>query len=510
MTVYKNFKIETAILAAIICPWAAAAGVYEGNTAAIVVPFVNQVEAFASQTPIISVGFNSPNAGAKGARFDVTMDTGSVGIYVGSNYFMPPAQEKNDPSYVGPGGETLTSSGVIYRGDWYKTTVNLYNPGTGVILATATVPVLAVTAFDCAPNARDCVAPTTPEQLAAKIANIAYFGVGFGQEAAGQPQGTPEKNAFLNISSTPAGVALPSPGYIITQSGVELGLTPDNTQGYAMIKLEPLLAPGLSQWQTAPISSALVTDWQKPRGKITVSNQTSATSGNGETLFDNGTSTISGHGEILFDTGVGGGYLTPPLGATVQTGSDGGTGQCNDSKPPACAVAGTTIKVAFKTEAAQNTARPQAKFNFTVGDASNPLLPKGGLNISPHGSPFLNTTFYFFNAFNYFYDAANGFIGLRALATTPEKYAKTTSGMVLDDAFACTFRWFEHNYPGLAKTNAKAPTSYSVPDTFRYYQDNGIYMGISSDGTVYARGPNDPSELRLGGLSGWLSAAKCQ
>ena len=100
---------------------------YEGLS--VFVPFVNASDVgnpLLYVSPQIAVGFNAPNATGAHPMFDVTMDTGSVGIIVGSSYFTPPATGRLDPSFIGPGSETLTSSGFIFTGDWYKTIVNLY------------------------------------------------------------------------------------------------------------------------------------------------------------------------------------------------------------------------------------------------------------------------------------------------------------------------------------------------------------------------------------------------
>jgi hypothetical protein len=127
------------------------------NGPSVFVPFVNAAsvsDPFQYVSPQIEVGFNSPNTTNAHPVFNVTMDTGSVGIIVGSSYFSPPANGRLDPSFIGPGGETLTSSGIIFNGDWYKTTVNLYNGNT--VVASSTVPVMAVTKVSCEPNARVC------------------------------------------------------------------------------------------------------------------------------------------------------------------------------------------------------------------------------------------------------------------------------------------------------------------------------------------------------------------
>jgi hypothetical protein len=149
---------------------------YPSNGASVFVPFVNATnvsEPSKYVSPKIRVGFNSPNATDTNPVFNVTTDTGSVGIIVGSSYFNPPANGKLDPSFIGLGSETLTSSGIIFSGDWYKTIVNLYNGNT--VVASSTVPVMAVTMVSCEPNARAC----NPKTISSTAADTHYFGIGF-------------------------------------------------------------------------------------------------------------------------------------------------------------------------------------------------------------------------------------------------------------------------------------------------------------------------------------------
>ena len=149
---------------------------YPSNGASVFVPFVNATQlSDPSQyvSPEIRVGFSSANATDTHPVFDVTMDTGSVGIIVGSSYFNPPANGRLDPSFIGPGSETLTSSGIIFNGDWYKTIVKLYNDNT--LVASSTVPVMAITKVSCEPDARAC----NPSTIGNTAADTHYFGIGF-------------------------------------------------------------------------------------------------------------------------------------------------------------------------------------------------------------------------------------------------------------------------------------------------------------------------------------------
>ncbi|QGM44510.1 hypothetical protein [Methylocystis heyeri] len=464
------------------------------------VPFANATQVGDPSkyvSPQITVGFNSPNATDVHPTFIVTMDTGSTGIIVGSSYFTPPTNGTLDPSFVGPGSETLTSSGFQFTGDWYETTINLYG-ASNTVVASSTVPVMAVTKVSCLPDSRIC----DPNNLPA-AADTHYFGIGF-SGGAGQPQGTPDKNAFLNVTSVTGETSVPSPGYILSTQGVQIGLTSSNTQGFSLIKLEPLLAPNAAQWQIAPASANVLTDWQHARGTITV----------------NGTSGSAG---ILFDTGVTTGFLTPPIGVTPQVGTGPTGAECNGSTPPSCAVSGTSVRVSFS-----NGTSPVASFQYTVGPNNgaqngNPVSPYA-VSVERNGASFLNATVRFLQGFTYFYDAANGFIGLKATGETPTQFAASIpSAMAVEGVFQCFFSWAGPNFvsPPSRWYDRLTTPKYKWPYTYIYYQHDQIYVGVSSgnlasgnipattSNSVYTLG-SDGQYTNRGALSDWLAAAGCQ
>jgi len=451
------------------------------------VPFVN-APLPADTQPTIKVGFASPNAASGRLTFVVTMDTGSIGIVAGINYFTPPQMGRLDPSFVAPGIETLTSSGFIITGDWYKATVNLYQDKN--IVASSTVPVMAVTNVSCAPDSRICDPNSLPDP-----AEEVYFGVGFGG-GAGSPQGTPDKNAFLNVTSVP-GI---SSGYVLSTQGAQIGLNATNTQGFALIKLQPRLAPDISQWQAPPASPNVLTDWQRTPATITV----------------NG---VSASGSILFDTGVITGFLTPPVGVTVQVGTGPGGAECN-TPTQTCAVTGTGVQVSLTT-----LANPVASLKYTVGpnngaQSGNPVSPYA-LAVVNDGTPFLNTTVAFLQAFDYLYDAANGFVGLKATGNTPAQYAASTPGSALGSVFQCFFNSAGSIFGPSWSSMSRQPTAYSWPYTYRYNPLGKTSVAISSGNPasgntpatvandVYILGANGQSTDE-GSLSGWLAAIGCQ
>jgi hypothetical protein len=242
----------------VILPANAGPSITPGNTS-VFIPFVNAAPDGGPlpTSPVIAAGFNG------GAQIDFTMDTGSTGIVVTPDNFTPPAGQ----TPIGPGSITYTSSGIVLQGHYYTTQVNI---GSGSHAATATVPVLLVDSVTCVANARDCTPNDHPT-------HTAMFGVGFGQEAAGQPFGTPDKNAFLNVTAIPGGGALPTRGYVVTPAGVFLGLTAADTQGFNLMTLS---------------YDSTYSDWQRAGVSVTVGGST-------------------GRGTVLNDTGVG--YMYPCL-----------------------------------------------------------------------------------------------------------------------------------------------------------------------------------------------------
>ena len=151
--------------------------------------------------------------------------------------------------------------------------------------------------------------------------------------------------------------------------------------------------------------------------------------------------------------------------------------------------------------------------------AGNPVSPFA-VSVEQNSAPFLNTTVRFLQAFNYIYDAANGFIGLKTTGTTPAQYAASTpSGLAVDGVFQCFFGWANANFG--SPPNVLQVTKYSWPYTYRYGPNIQTYIGISSgnpaSGNTPATDANNVYILGAGGqstnegaLSAWLSAAGCQ
>ena len=293
------------------------------------------------------------------------MDTGSVGIVASPDIFQPAPGAKN----LGSGKQIYTSSGIIEEGTWWSATQSIYD-ANGNLLATSDVPVLQVTKISCQKHARGCTSNDHPT-------GISVMGIGFARESKTQTRGTPSYNAFLNLQTVlQNGQLQPLPsdwcnGYVVTPTGVDLGLTSSNTLNAGWVKLMPwpqYSTPTLPEWMAAPM-----------------------------TIDTNG---VSGDGTILMDTGVTTGFLTPPPNANLGT-----LVECPGSALVECIPDGDVIGVYLP-----NQTTPVAFYTFTTGESGN-LMEPDGVHVVVGSNVFFNTSRHVLGGINFIYDNSNGYVG---------------------------------------------------------------------------------------------------
>ncbi len=280
------------------------------------------------------------------------MDTGSTGIVVAADHFRPGPGDTDD----GPGRLVYNSSGRILNGERYTTDVVIHRDESTPV-ATARVQVLRVTHITCLERARDCRPETNPR-------DVAFMGVGFARSAAQGTAAGAARNPFVSLVSLASGEPPASvrPGYLVTRTGVHLGMTPELTRNFAFVKLAPgeTSRPGAPDWSAAPM-----------------------------TVSVDGT---AGNGTILMDTGINYMFLSPPRGAPLMRGRR--------------APEGTRIAIYLP-----DLRHPQPAFYaFTVGERGNPLRPEKVEVVHDRGV-FVNTGRLFLEGFDYLYDAAGGYVG---------------------------------------------------------------------------------------------------
>ena len=195
-----------------------------------------------------------------GAVQSFTVDTGSVGIVVGADD-VPNIDPKAPAGMI-----RYSSSGVELHGVWTLASVTFPDAHVSGGMATAMVPVLAVSSETCAGtgvNAAICHPNDHPHPH--------MMGVGFGRGE----EGHPEKNPFINLREMQDGTM--RRGYVITPAGIQLGLTAANAgAGFVWQKLTERgvsadtasLNHGLKDWTTAPGAFRLQ-DKQSAQGTVT-------------------------------------------------------------------------------------------------------------------------------------------------------------------------------------------------------------------------------------------------
>jgi len=359
---------------------------YSRFTAARFIPFVAPLRAATDPS-----SYHPPELrfAIDGKRYVGVMDTGSTGVMLSAKRL--PGYRRETAAQYPLGWEFLSSSKRLWVGRWIPKQINFLD-ARGAVLATATVPVLAVERETICPlyDEKKDRAECPHKKLHPASPDIHYVGVGFGREHDGQPQGTPDKNPLLNITSingTPVKLGTMCSGYIIQTQGVHVGLTPSITKGFAYTKLSCPAPPDQRNCSQAPICVSV-----------------------------NGSSCAPG--SVLVDTGIAQMYLSVP-GLPLKAGPD------PQSQTRCILQNGNQVTVRFGAPNAM------AFYSFVV-DQLSPMqppkvflpgyvqpgctLPAPPSSQSPSSSvpsAFVNTGGNFYQGFDVLFDADHGFFGLR-------------------------------------------------------------------------------------------------
>ena len=351
---------------------------YDGYTSLPTIPFVGGAmsSTHAAKVDLAVGGASRPTP--------FVMDTGSTGIVVSPDYF----KRGPDDVYVGKGKQVYTSSGKVLHGKFYLTDVVIYE-NHGTPLATARVTVMEVTRETCLEHHPKCKKNLHPT-------GVAYMGVGFDRGASSTQPPAPYNNTnpFTNIVSLASGqpVSNLAPGYVISNSGVTLGLSSSATNNFAFVKLLPNTTNNPPQpapaWLGAPVT-------------ILVGGKQSS-------------------GSLLPDSGINYAYLTPPPGAAITTTKI-------DCKTSTCLGSNNTVQIYLPGQ----TAPQPAFYTFTSDGSGNALQPSSVSLNKASTTAFLNTGREFYAGFDYVYDPINGYVGYRWNGTVSSSFGKVTPSVAL-------------------------------------------------------------------------------
>jgi len=303
----------------------------------------------------------SPRLGLSlgGRQVRAVMDTGSTSIVVSATSIPNLDQLPNQ----GPG--TLTySSGQIMQGDWVVTPATI-SGANGASITTRPIPILAVRSIDCVENARICTPRDDPRE-------VAVIGVGFGR--AGRRDGTPgrDKNPFLNVAGYSSSNEHPRRGYIVTRSGIQVGLGRADPSG-TFVTVPLRWNDEQQDWAGAPACIAI-----NDRAPVC--------------------------GSMLPDTGFAGMFLTVP--ASEEEGNVAWIGAARTL------ALGTKVAILLAPQTPEG--RGVSSYSFRVGDTADPLAPYRVVLVGQGDRPtFVNTGLHLFNGFDYMFDADRGVVGYR-------------------------------------------------------------------------------------------------
>ena len=459
---------------------------YDSVTVPFETPFSFGDQTTAGKPPKINMQIGDyPSGGNPNPIHPFSLDTGSVGITVSTSR---PGAALANGQYFKPGTNDIlvysnvstyySSSTLTETGSAYLTNVGIFDPASN-LMATARVLVLAVTQESCTIMSADCKSSMSASCAGVSPCDypkfIAYSGVGFRAGMAFAQATTDMLNPFTSLVSI-AGVpnAKLRQGYVMTSTGVTLGLSSAATQNFAFIKL------GNDSTVLQPNNVT----WGHPTGALTI----------------NG---VTGYAQILVDTGVGTMYLTPAPGVIYSDGKGA------DGLP-----ASSKITIAIP---GMSSAFGMA-YDFTTGSQTNPLAPTSYYVTTKDGTvadAFVNTGRNVYQGYNYLYDADGGYVGFSwngLLSSQFEQFAPslTLLGTVpLANGFASNLSTMLSQNTSLSTTgsamlsgNVSGPGSLTLTGGTLSLYGNNTYTGGTdiAGGTLVIQ-----SDSNLGASAGTLT-----
>ena len=353
---------------------ASASGVITSiGTDSITIPFAGGVvNGRLVGSPAITVGLNG------GPLQKFIMDTGSAGMVVTPDVYTPPLGSV--PAYTNV-VQAYASNGIMYTGDVYYTPIQI---GSGAQSILTNTPLLVASSVQCIPG----VACGTPS-----LTNWRFMGVGFGESSTGTttwPLNTTQRNPLFNVTQINGQSANPSKGWIMGSTGITVGLTAANIVQFALGSLDTL----------TPSSDGF------NRGRASVA-------------INGGPAAI---GSVLVDSGLHYAYLQPSLADVPATVSGDPTNPFCRISGLSCTAPGNTVTISLG-----DPASPAVTYSVVVGTdgslSSNPdpaAAPEFIRQIPATTLfPYWNTSFNFFNAYDYLFDAADGVVGYAAVNQVP-------------------------------------------------------------------------------------------
>lgn len=289
-------------------------------------------------------GLHVSAAVGDGAPHAFLVDTGSVGILVPRNVLGPDYQAFDPSQDISFG---YVSSGNTYQGQWVKVPVVIGVPAAWD--GTGDYPVAHIEVF----------AVDQPADFAGGV-----FGIGFG--IGGLADGGPARNPLLHLHYL--GTHLRH-GYIVSTQGLDVGLTPSNTEGFAFMTLASDVSGG---------------DWVQPSGSVSLSGDFSPDAYYADL-------------PILMDTGISAMILWVSAGAAPLN-------------LPGDIAFPSGVSVTISAPPVDMADEPSLEYSFVTGDGSEGFAPS---QVEWRVGNGINTGRNVLAGADYVYDATAGRVGFR-------------------------------------------------------------------------------------------------
>jgi hypothetical protein len=353
------------------------AGPYAAFTASGFIPFTTAGTTGVDWSSNVKVDLTVNSVASTARKFQPVVDTGTCGFLFNAAE-LPDWDPATEAISENAGWEFLSSSKLLYTGHWVLRDL-YFNPRDASHVIKATVPVLAVTAktnctcYNVTIHTDQCPGDCSEEL---DTTGVRLMGVGFGREEDGQPQGTPDKNAFINIVSV-AGQDMTRyiQGYKIDKMGITVGLTDANTASMSFQNL-----PARNPIGGGGFTPTIPRDYRSLRSHCI--------------SFNGGATCYSG--EVLLDTGLGTASMRVPLGVSIPR---------------------TDMRLNTGAHVAVDLGDPALvteRFTVGTGIATGVTPDWVGAYNSARGN-FFNTGRHVYRAWNTAYDSVNGRYGLEAV-----------------------------------------------------------------------------------------------
>jgi hypothetical protein len=364
---------------------------YSHYTVEVTIPYYVNIELSNAVpfTEAVRVNVELRN-GEESTEYHPIIDTGTCGYVISVDGFPNWSQRLADASEKG--WEFLSSSKKLFVGHWIP--VDMFYTDAPVEVK-ARVPVLVVEESTICPHyneSRDTNTCPEFEGIAPNVThhpkNISLFGVGFGRRKDGQPQGSPDKNPFLNVISinkTTINTDIFRNGYMLDRNAITIGLTGSNTKDlirWHALRKGDLWAMDHRDWQ--PVQACFGVD-----------------------------KAACVEGNLLVDTGIPQSYLTLPNGTQIHQHAD----TSPSSHAPVHALDNGTV-VHLKVRDDFGYAVDQ---DFLVGSIDGsmtgpvPSMVIVTLKDPAEKEPFLNTGRHFLRKWKVAFDAIGGKFGFQKL-----------------------------------------------------------------------------------------------